>query len=187
MTANSIVFDDGLHVPLHEGDLALDLLTEAHREGLRAACAADQVIWDIYPATYLGDGFDPQFATLLHGGTKRRIYAIVHAGEVVGMTGWIEHGTPGWSIEIGNTFIIPALRGTGFNTRVKRLLLNHAFACGLERVGFKVDQRNTRSQAAITKLGAVREGMLRHERVTWNGHVRDTVIFSILRAEWQAR
>jgi RimJ/RimL family protein N-acetyltransferase len=47
-----------------------------------------------------------------------------------------------------------------------------------------VDARNTRSQAAMAKLGAVREGVLRADRITWNGHVRDTVLFSILRDEW---
>jgi len=103
------------------------------------------------------------------------------------MTAWIEHGQPGWSIEIGNTFIAPRLRGTGFNTRIKHLLLDHAFACGIERVGFKVDLRNTRSQAAVMKLGATREGVLRHERKTWTGHVRDTVAFSILKVEWLNR
>jgi RimJ/RimL family protein N-acetyltransferase len=176
--------DDGLYVPLTEGDLALQPLTEAHREGLRVACAADIAIWDIYPVSYEGAAFDPQFDQLLQAGSKRRVYAILQAGNVVGMTAWIEQGLPGWSIEIGNTFVAPHLRGTGFNTRVKHLLLNHAFATGLERVGFKVDARNTRSQAAVAKLGAVREGVLRHERKTWTGHVRDTVSFSILKSEW---
>ena len=179
--------DDGLYVPLHDGDLQLEPLTPAHREGLRAACAADDAIWEIYPTSYQGDHFDPQFDRLLAAAPGRRVYAIVLAGTVVGMTAWIEHGAPGWSIEIGNTFIAPATRGTGLNGRVKRLLLDHAFACGLARVSFKVDARNTRSQAAVAKLGAVREGVLRHERQTWTGHVRDTVIFSILAGEWRAR
>lgn len=177
--------DDGLFVPLSEGDIALVPLAEAHREGLRAACAADDAIWEIYPVNYQGNAFDPQFDLLLHGGLKRRVYAVMLSGTVVGMTAWIEQGPLGWSIEIGNTFIMPGLRGTGLNARVKRLLLNHAFATGLERVAFKVDVRNTRSQAAVVKLGAVREGVLRHERKTWNGHVRDTVSFSILKSEWQ--
>ena len=176
--------DDGLYVPLHDGDLSLALLTAAHREGLRAACQQDDAIWDLYPTTYQGAAFDPQFDSLLAGGTKRRVYAIVQGAIVVGMTAWIEAGPPGWLIEIGNTFITPALRGSGFNRRVKNLLLDHAFACGFERVGFKVDLRNTRSQAAVLKLGATREGVLRHERQTWTGHVRDTVSFSLLRDEW---
>jgi len=175
---------DGLYVPLHDGDLSLALLTEAHREGLRVACMQDDAIWDLYPVSYQGEAFDPQFEALLTGAPKRRVYAILQNDTVVGMTAWIEQGPPGWSIEIGNTFITPALRGSGFNRRVKDLLITHAFACGFERVGFKVDLRNTRSQAAVTKLGATREGVLRHERQTWTGHVRDTVSFSLLRDEW---
>lgn len=179
--------DEALYVPLSEGDLRLEPLREAHREPLRAACAQDREIWQIYPFSYEGEAFDPQFDAILHGGPRRRAYAVCRADEVVGMTAWIEHGQPGWSIEIGNSYIAPALRGSGFNSRLKKLMLDHAFACGLERVGFKVDQRNARSQAAVLKLGAVKEGVLRHERQTWTGHVRDTVSFSVLRHEWMAR
>lgn len=178
--------DAALYVPLAEGDLRLDPLVEAHREGLRAACAQDRVIWQTYSANYWGDAFDPQFDKLL-AGSGRRVYAIVRAGEVVGMTGWIERGAAGWSIEIGNSYIAPALRGTGFNRRIKALMLEHAFACGLQRVCFMVDAINLRSRAAVLKLGATEEGVLRHERQTWTGRVRDTVSFSILRDEWKAR
>ncbi|MCW1383437.1 GNAT family N-acetyltransferase [Novosphingobium sp. KCTC 2891] len=179
--------DAALYVPLSDGDLSLEPLAEAHREALRAACAQDAHIWEIYPTSWEGAHFDPQFDAVLAGAPRRRAYAVCHQGTVAGMTAWIEQGQPGWSIEIGNSYIVPALRGTGFNTRLKHLMIGHAFACGLERVGFKVDARNTRSQAAVLKLGAVREGVLRHERRTWNGHVRDTVSFSILRREWSAR
>ena len=178
--------DDGLYVSLHDGDLSLVPLTEVHREGLRAACDEDDAIWEIYPVSYQGANFDPQFDRLLHSAPQRRVYAILHGGTVGGMTAWLDLGQPGWSIEIGNTYIAPRFRGTGLNTRVKHLLLDHAFACGIERVGFKVDLRNMRSQAAVMKLGATREGVLRHERKTWTGHVRDTVSFSILRGEWLA-
>ena len=179
--------DAALYVPLVEGNLQLDPLVEAHREPLRAACAEDHEIWDSYPFNYVGDAFDPQFERLIGGGKARRVYATLRAGEVVGMTAWIEHGAPGWSIEIGNSFIVPGLRGTGFNRRVKTLMLGHAFVCGLERVAFKVDAVNLRSRAAVLKLGAMQEGVLRHERQTWTGRVRDTVSFSILRKEWATR
>jgi RimJ/RimL family protein N-acetyltransferase len=178
--------NSALYVPLAEGDLRLDPLVEAHREPLRAACAQDREIWASYSSNFGEDGFDPQFDRLLSSGGARRVYAIVHAGEVAGMTGWIERGTAGWSIEIGNSYIVPALRGTGFNRRVKVLMLDHAFACGLERVCFLVDAINARSRAAVLKLGATEEGVLRHERQTWTGRVRDTVSFSILRDEWDA-
>ncbi|WP_068072963.1 GNAT family N-acetyltransferase [Novosphingobium lentum] len=176
---------DGLHIALGGGDLILEPLAERHREGLRAACAQDAEIWQIYPFTYLGDAFDPQFGRMLAGGAVRRCYAIVTEGEIAGMTAWIEHGAPGWSIEIGNSYIVPALRGTGFNRRFKALMLDHAFACGLARVAFKVDAINARSRAAVLKLGCSEEGTMRHERQTWTGRLRDTVLFSILRDEWK--
>jgi len=65
-------------------------------------------------------------------------------------------------------------------------MLNHAFAAGAVRVQFRVDSRNQRSQAAMTKLGAIREGVLRRDLVTWTGYIRDTVVFSILDDEWPA-
>lgn len=176
--------DAALFRPLAEDDLRLEPMAEAHREPLRAACAADPAIWEIYPVSYLDPHFDAEFAGLLAGDPAKRVYAVVLAGEVVGMTGWLAHNAPGWSIEIGNTYLAPRVRGTGLNGRMKRLMIDHAFACGLARVCLKVDARNQRSQAAIRKLGAVHEGMHRHDRVTWTGHVRDTVYFSILREEW---
>jgi RimJ/RimL family protein N-acetyltransferase len=179
------VADDGLYVALSEGDLALVPLMAEHREGLRAACAADDEIWQVYPFNYRGADFDPQFDRLIAGGPQRRCYAVLQAGALVGMTAWIDAGQPGWAIEIGNSYIVPALRGTGLNRRMKNLLIDHAFACGLERVVFKVDMINARSRAAVAKLGATHEGVLRHERKTWTGRVRDTATFSILRDEWR--
>ena len=88
------------------------------------------------------------------------------------------------ALEIGATYYRPHLRGTGFNRRVKNMMLARAFDCGIGRVEFRVDARNARSQAAMAKFGAVREGVLRADRITWNGHVRDTVLFSILKDEW---
>jgi len=87
-------------------------------------------------------------------------------------------------LEIGNTYYVPALRGTGFNRAVKDLMIRRAIVSGFRRIEFKVDRRNARSQAAMAKLGAVREGVIRADRITWTGHVRDTVLFSILASEW---
>ena len=87
-------------------------------------------------------------------------------------------------LEIGGTYYRHSLRGTGFNRRVKDMMLRRAFDCGIRRVEFRVDARNARSQAAMAKLGATREGVMRADRITWTGHVRDTVLFSILKEEW---
>jgi RimJ/RimL family protein N-acetyltransferase len=176
-----------LFVALADGDVRLEPLSEPHREGLRAACAQDTQIWDIYPFTYEGAAFDVQFDLMIQNGRPRQCYAIYNGDVIAGMTAWIEHGVAGYSIEIGNTYIVPTLRGTGFNTRLKKLMLNHAFACGLKRVAFKVDQINTRSQAAVLKLGCTQEGVLRAERITWTGRVRNSVLFSILADEWRTQ
>ena len=87
-------------------------------------------------------------------------------------------------LEIGGTYYRPKFRGTGTNRRVKDMMLRRAFDCGFLRIEFRVDSRNGRSQAAMTRLGATREGVMRNDRTTWTGHRRDTVLFSVLKAEW---
>lgn len=178
---------DRLYVPLTDAELRLEPIQPDHREALRAACAEDQEIWTIYPFSYLGPAFDAQFDLMLRTDRPRRCYVIIYSGEVVGMTAWIEHGASGHSIEIGNSYIVPRLRGTGVNSRIKKLMLDHAFSLGLVRVAFKVDEINKRSQAAVLKLGCTREGLMRAERVTWTGRLRHTVLFSILADEWRDR
>lgn len=79
----------------------------------------------------------------------------------------------------------PALRGKGLNAEVKLLLLGHAFEdCGFERVKLQTDSINQHSRDAIVRLGAVQEGVLRHHQPRADGSWRDTVVFSILSAEW---
>ena len=160
-------------------------LAEAHREGLRAACAADADIWSIYSSNFGPDDFDAAFGALI-GHHLRMPYAIMLGGAVVGMTAWLRPDWTAQTVEMGNSYIQPDARGTGLNGRIKQLMLDHAFAVGIRRVEFRIDERNGRSQAAARKLGAVKEGVLRAERVTWTGHVRDTGLFSILAEEWRS-
>jgi RimJ/RimL family protein N-acetyltransferase len=87
-------------------------------------------------------------------------------------------------LEIGITFIHPDVRSGPVNPESKRLMLTHAFDGGAIRVEFRVDERNSRSQAAVIKLGASQEGTLRRHMITWTGHVRDTAIFSIVDFDW---
>jgi RimJ/RimL family protein N-acetyltransferase len=172
-----------LYVPLSQGDLVLEPLAEAHRDALRDACAADPHIWQIYASNFGPPDFDRNFDALI-GHEHRMPYAVIAGGEVAGMTAFLR---PDWSaqtVEIGNTYLAPAYRGTGLNARVKALVLGHAFGVGIRRIEFRVDERNGRSQAAVHKLGAVKEGIFRAERVTWTGHVRDTGLFSLLAREW---
>ena len=175
----------GLGADMAEGDLLLTALAEAHRQPLRAACAQDRDIWRIYATSYDPEHFDESF-DLLMSRPKWQAFAILLGGEIAGMSAFIGIDPERGALEIGNTYYIPRLRGTGFNRRVKDLMLARAFGCGFRRVEFRVDARNARSQAAMAKIGGVREGVIRQDRITWTGHVRDTVLFSILADEWKA-
>jgi RimJ/RimL family protein N-acetyltransferase len=175
-----------LYVDLADGDLRLVKLTEAHRETLRAVCAADADIWPIYSSSFDPEHFDKSFDALT-GGAGRMPYAIIDGGTLVGMTAWLRPDMSAQTVEIGNSFIHPDARGTGFNRRVKKLMLDHAFAVGIRRIEFRIDERNKRSQAAVAKLGCHKDGVLRSERITWTGYTRDTGLWSLLADEWATR
>jgi RimJ/RimL family protein N-acetyltransferase len=174
-----------LGTPMREDDLALEPMAEAHREALKAACARDLDIWSIYATSFDPDHFDAAF-DLIRSRPNWRCFSIFLSGELVGMSCYIGIDPERGALEIGNTYYVPKLRGTGLNLRVKDLMLARAFECGFRRVEFRVDARNGRSQSAMAKIGGVREGVLRQDRITWTGHVRDTVLFSILADEWKA-
>ena len=106
---------------------------------------------------------------------------------LIGTSAFLNVDAPRRSLEIGGTYLAPAARGTGINARIKRLMIDHAIACGFDRVEFRIDVRNGRSLAAVEKLGAVREAVLVAERVTWTGHVRDTALYALSAADWPAR
>jgi RimJ/RimL family protein N-acetyltransferase len=170
--------------PLADGDLRLEPLAEGHRQALKAACAEDPDIWPIYAISYDPDHFDQSFDRLRSRDTVRG-FALFLADRLVGMSCFLNIDTDRGVVEIGNTYYVPDIRGTGFNRRVKDLMLRRAIDCGYRRIEFRVDARNARSQAAMAKLGAVREGVVRAERTTWTGHIRDTVLYSVLAEEWR--
>ena len=172
-----------LSVPMVGDGCRAELFSERHREPLRAACAEDLDVWPIYSWSFDPEQFD---ATLdrVTAKSNNRLFMLWNGDEFAGMSGFLGIDPDRQVLEIGNTYYRPHLRGTGFNSRVKDMMLARAFDCGIRRVEFRVDLRNSRSQAAMKKLGAVREGLLRADRITWTGHVRDTVLFSILKDEW---
>jgi RimJ/RimL family protein N-acetyltransferase len=175
---------EGLGAPMADAEISLEPLAEAHRAALKAACAEDGDIWPIYAISYDPDHFDASFTALL---ARPNLwgFAIFSGGALIGMSCYLGVDQARGVLEIGNTYYAPALRGTGLNRRVKDLMIGRAIDCGFRRIEFRVDARNARSQAAMAKLGAVREGVIRAERITWTGHVRDTVLFSILASEWE--
>ncbi len=112
-------------------------------------------------------------------------FTVLVDGEVAGSTRYGDIRAPHRGLEIGWTWLHPRWYGSGVNTRMKRLMLAHAFEqMGMLRVQIKTDGRNLRSQRAIEKLGAVREGVLRKHMVLPDGYVRDTVMYSITDEEW---
>jgi RimJ/RimL family protein N-acetyltransferase len=106
-------------------------------------------------------------------------------GEALGTTGYLEIRPRHRGLEIGRTWIARPFQGTRVNPESKLLLLRHAFE-GLDavRVQLTTDLNNLHSRRAIEKLGARREGVLRRYQIRSNGHVRDTVVYSILAEEW---
>ncbi len=113
------------------------------------------------------------------------VVRLVGGGAVVGTTTLGEVDLANESAHLGWTAYAPAVWGTGVNPECKLLLLGHAFEdCGFGRVKIQTDAVNERSQAAIAKLGATREGVLRRHIRRADGTFRDTVVFSVLREEW---
>jgi RimJ/RimL family protein N-acetyltransferase len=172
-----------LDAPMADDGCRADLYTDKWHDALKAACAEDGDIWQIYANNFGPDGFDDSIA-LYRSTTRNRTFVLFEGEELVGMSSFLGIDTYRGVLEIGGTYYRPSFRGTGFNRRVKGMMLRRAFDCGFRRVEFRVDERNKRSQAAMAKLGATREGVMRADRITWTGHVRDTVLFSILKDEW---
>ena len=158
-------------------------LRETFRTALKAACAEDEDIWPIYSVSCDPDHFDATIDALL-AREDAATFVLFQSDELVGMSSFLRIDERNKVLEIGFTYYRPAYRGTGINRRIKDMMIRRAIACGFNRIEFRVDQRNARSQAAMAKLGAHREGVRRADTVTWTGHVRDTVMFSILKDEW---
>jgi len=172
-----------LDAPMTGDGCSAELFNESWHGALKAACAEDLEIWQIYANNFGPGGFDDSIA-LYRSTPRNRTFVLFQGEELAGMSSFLGVDEGRGVLEIGGTYYRPKFRGTGFNRRIKDMMLRRAFGCGFRRVEFRVDERNKRSQAAMTKLGASREGVMRADRITWTGHVRDTVLFSILRDEW---
>lgn len=180
--------DIGFH-PLGGRFVRMEPLLPEHKEEIRAAIDCDPASWSIMLVSPMGAGFEEYWsATCGASPTERLPYAIrrLTDGRVVGTSAYFMASAKHGGVEIGATFLRPDVRASPVNPEAKILMLGHAFDCGAVRVQFKVDIRNERSQAAVAKLGAVKEGVLRRDMRTWTGHIRDTVVFSILDTEWPA-
>jgi len=171
--------------------LTLEAIDERHAPGLFEAMRDDEVCR--YLAWEPPASLDDTLALVREAkDAMARGQSIVYAqlwnatGQAIGSTRLLDVRPADRQVEIGATFLARAFWRTPANTESKYLFLRHCFeTLGCVRVALKTDGRNVRSQEAIARLGAVREGVLRrHMRV--KGHQRDTVYFSILDDEWPA-
>ena len=167
----------------------LEPIDERHRDDLLKAAAQDPATFrylftdlsagtSVWPG-YLADALKPEYVS----------WATVDAatGRAVGSTRVLDIAPEHGRVEIGWTWIAPSHQRTATNTEAKLLQLGYAFDdLGANRVALKTDERNERSQQAIARLGAVREGVLREQFRMPDGFMRSSVYFSILAAEWPA-
>jgi len=172
---------------LEDEFVRLEAIGEQHRAALREACEADRRIWtELYPYSMLDEHFDTAWARLSKGAADGtwQPYIVMVEGRCAGISCYLAISPENQTLEMGGTYYRPEFRGGFVNPAAKRLLLANAFDGGARRVQFRVDEINLRSRAAVLKLGAVQEGIMRQDWLTWTGRVRSTVVFSILSDEW---
>jgi RimJ/RimL family protein N-acetyltransferase len=175
---------------LEDRFVRLEPFTPVLEAEVRAALDSDPDAWNIMVSAAYGDHFDGWWASALAAmaaGT-RIAWAVRRKvdGVVVGTTSLYEIKPDYRRCEIGSTFYRPEARGGPVNPACKRLLLGHAFEAGAVRVEIITDAINPASGAAIRKLGARDEGVLRKHKITWTGRIRDTAQFAILDDDWPA-
>jgi N-acetyltransferase len=168
----------------------LEPLDVHHAEGLFAV-GGDAEIWRYMPRPMLGSVSDArqmiEAARAVAADGSQLPFAIVEraTGRTIGSTRYLDIRRKDRGLEIGWTWLGTAYQRTPINTESKYLLLRHAFDdLGTIRVQLKTDLRNERSQRAIERLGAIREGVLRKHVILWDGFIRDTAYYSILDNEW---
>jgi RimJ/RimL family protein N-acetyltransferase len=175
---------------LHGRHVELEPLDAEHAEGLRAA-AADGELWRRWYTNVPGpDAVDDYIAAALAmqaTGSARAFVVRDATGEVVGTTRYYDIDTTVPRLSIGYTWYAARVQRTGLNTEAKLLLLGHAFeTLGCIAVALETSWFNHVSRAAIARLGAKQDGVLRNHRRHADGTIRDTVVFSIIDVEWPA-
>lgn len=168
--------------------IVLEPLSVDHIDGLREASAefTDNPWYTTIPAP---DDVPANVAGKLelHEAGSMNPFAIraKDSGSVIGVTTFCNIDQPNRRVEVGHTWIAPSTHGSGVNPEAKLLLLQHAFGvCDVIAVQFLTHWHNHQSRAAIERLGARQDGVLRNHRIGKMGELRDTVVYSILPHEW---
>lgn len=156
-----------------------------------AAAVADGELWKTWYATHIAApeamASDVDARIAQHAAGLSVPWAIIDgvSGSAVGITTFLNLEPANRRLEIGSTWLGRAAQRTGINTEAKLLLLTHAFeSLGCIAVEFRVHWHNQRSRAAVARLGAKQDGVLRNHKVWPDGTIRDTVVFSIIDGEW---
>ena len=176
-------------VVLERDGVRLEPLAPEHADAL-AAAASDGRLWELWFTTVPAPDAMPAYvATALKGQQDGHMLPWVvrdpATGTIVGSTRYHDIVPAIDRVEIGYTWYSQSRQRTGVNTTCKLLLLAHAFdTLGCKVVGLRTDNFNFRSQRAIEALGAKKDGVLRHHAMRRDGSVRDSVLYSILAAEW---
>ncbi|WP_214474113.1 GNAT family protein [Mesorhizobium sp. dw_380] len=169
--------------------IELTPLQPEHSRGLLSA-AADGELWNlktmVVPRLDTVDGYIASALAGRHAGTVMP-YAIVlrSTGAICGSTRFWKIDRTNRKLEIGHTWLSGSVQRSGVNTEAKYLLLTYAFeVMGCVRVQFTTDELNEASRAAILRIGAKQEGIVRNERIMPDGRKRNSVRFSIIDSEW---
>ena len=180
-------------VTLARGPVRLEPLSLDHADGL-AAAAADGDLWKLWVTSVPDPGDEAayiQTALRMRAEGHRLAFAVIDAatGAVIGSTSYHDIVPAIRRLEIGYTWYAKRCQRTAVNSTCKWLLMQHAFeTLGAQLVGWRTDGQNFASQAAIERLGAHKDGVLRHHALRRDGTVRDTVMYSMTPGEWpQAR
>jgi N-acetyltransferase len=174
---------------LEGNGIRLEPLAPTHRDGL-AAATADGKLWELwFTSVPEPQQVDTYIATALDGQQAGHMlpWAVrdLDSDAIVGSTRYHDIVPAIDRVEIGYTWYAARCQRTHVNTTCKLLLLGHAFeTLGCDVVGLRTDNFNFASQRAIERLGAHKDGVLRHHQARRDGTVRDSVMFSILASEW---
>src|SRR4029079_16158019 len=143
--------NDELSRPMTGDGCRAEVFSDKHREALRAACAEDRDVWEIYANNFGPDGFDGSIERYTSN-PNNRTFVLFAGAELPGMSSYLGIDEGRQVLEIGGTYYRPHLRGTGFNRRVKDMMLRRAFYSGIRRGEVRVDIRNGRSPDAMHTL-----------------------------------
>ena len=176
-------------VTLADARVRLEPLAMAHREGLLQA-AADGELWNLrYASVPAPHETESYIERALRGQAEghRLPFAVIDmaSGSVIGSTSYHDIVPAIGRLEIGWTWYARRFQRTHVNTAVKLLLMSHAFdTLAASVIGWRTDHYNFASQRAIERLGARRDGVIRHHHPRRDGTVRDTVMYSMTAGEW---